>query len=192
MTSGKALSAVLIRHVLWLWIRSSLGVWVISMTSHLSLPVLLVRIILPLVAIIFNRISLKLVWRQLRTRLWNSSVYLGNIVNHVSWVRASRRELFLMDVEQESSPVIKSDRVSDVHFKQNAVKDFVQLQKSLKLLSLNDLEIKALYQVVAACMHLASAGTHKGIAMPGRAFVQYTSVSVTYSNRGFASYKYKI
>ena len=73
-----------------------------------------------------------------------------------------RRELFLLDLEQESNYLVTSGFSSDSNFHQMSVKGFTALQKSFELLEFSASEIKAIFMVVAACLHLGLAGSNKG------------------------------
>nr|CAB3264151.1 unconventional myosin-XVIIIa [Phallusia mammillata] len=69
-----------------------------------------------------------------------------------------RRELFLLDVEQQSNPLLSNAYTSDSTFEQMSTKGFSNLQHSLETLDLKPDEIKAIFYVVAACIHLGVAG----------------------------------
>ncbi|CAK8693065.1 unnamed protein product [Clavelina lepadiformis] len=72
-----------------------------------------------------------------------------------------RRELFLLDVEQESNPLIISSFNSDPTFHQMSVKGFGSLRDSFTSLEFTPDEIKAVFYVLAACLHLGMAGAQR-------------------------------
>ena len=73
-----------------------------------------------------------------------------------------RRELFILDLEQESNYLVSTTFNSDSSFHQMAVKGFSSLQSAFDKLNFSPNESKAIFMLIAACLHLGLAGTQKG------------------------------
>jgi len=76
-----------------------------------------------------------------------------------------RRELFILDAEQESNYLVSTTYNSDSNFHQMAVKGFSNIQSAFDKLNFTSSESKAIFMLIAACLHLGLAGAQKGISL---------------------------